>query len=105
MNLRNIITHGRTYSEMTEIDSLTANNSNLNCLNRNYQTLREYFNKKGFIKQFNLHSNTESLWSLQILLFLFSATKSFQLGILNSNDEVNFIGIKAELYHVYKISD
>jgi len=104
VELRNNLSHGRTYTEYTiaENESCTER-SKIKSENKRYQEAREFFISNNLLADTNQMSNHETLWKLPIALFFLHAVQRFTYALLADNPENLFIGIKGELQHAFKI--
>lgn len=104
MLLRNNLLHGLSYSEYQEmLDQLGKNRTKIVSTNKKYEQARKYFISKNLLADSNQMSNSESLWKLEIVVFLFSEVSNFIVQVIIDNPENKFLGIKSEWEIISKL--
>ena len=104
MLLRNNLLHGLSYIESNQALNVSGTErTKIVSPNKKYQKAREFFISKGLLADTSQMSSSESLWKLQIVVFLFSEVSRLITHIIVDNPENKFLGIKSEWEMISKI--
>lgn len=95
--MRNNLLHGLSYTEFNEALSADGiQRSKIKSNNAKYEKARQYFIAKKLLADTSQMSNSESIWKMQIVSFLFLEVASFITSVIAVNTDNKFLGIESE---------
>lgn len=93
---RNNVAHGLAHIEVSSIQEITNNKTELESVNNKYQAIRNFLINRRFITPTDTSSNTNHLWNFRNAAYLWFEAKCFLDDVLSENESTFKEGIISE---------
>lgn len=98
--LRNNISHGKTHLETNEKQLTTGVTEKVKSVDDKYQQVRLYLIEQKVIRDKDVSSNADVLWTFNNSKFFFEESLKFIQSVINGNESPEKMGIEAEFQMV-----